>query len=108
MQGKATFVHRYIEVTGIATARLADPDQLAVAVVAAAGALGFSAAGAPVTRPVQGGSSVAHLCREGHIVLRALPDEGRCLIDMIALAHMSLQRGLDVLSRRLGVTLPAL
>jgi S-adenosylmethionine/arginine decarboxylase-like enzyme len=106
MPAKAAFVHRYIEVTGIAAARLADPDQLGVAVVAAAGALGLSAAGPPVTRPVQGGSSVAHLCREGHIVLRAMPDEGRCLIDMIALSHIPLQRGLDVLARRLGVTLP--
>jgi hypothetical protein len=76
-----------------------------VAVVAAAGALGFSAEGPPVTRAVTGGSSVAHLCREGHIVLRALPDEGRCLIDLLAVAGMSLQRGLDVIARRLGVAL---
>jgi hypothetical protein len=48
---------------------------------------------------------VAHLCREGHIVLRALPDEGRCLIDLLAVAGMSLQRGLDVIARRLGVAL---
>jgi S-adenosylmethionine/arginine decarboxylase-like enzyme len=107
MRATAAFVHRYVEVTGIAAARLADPDSLAVAVVAAAGALGFSAEGPPVTRHVQGGSSVAHLCREGHIVLRALPDEGRCLIDLLALAGMSLQRGLDVIARRLGVTLTA-
>ena len=105
MPAQATFVHRYVEVTGIAAARLADPGSLAVAVVAAAGALGFSAEGPPVTRPVNGGSSVAHLSREGHIVLRALPDEGRCLIDLLAVAGMSLQRGLDVIARRLGVSL---
>jgi len=105
MRTKAAFVHRYIEVTGVAAARLADPDSLAVAVVAAAGALGFSAEGAPVTRAVSGGISTAHLCREGHIVLRALPDEGRCLIDLLAVTGVSLQRGLDVIARRLGVTL---
>ena len=106
MAATGTFVHRYLEVTGIAAARLADPGHLAVAAVAAAAALGFSAEGAPVTRAVTGGSSIAHLCREGHIVLRALPEEGRCLIDLLALPGVPLQRGLDVIARRLGVALP--
>jgi S-adenosylmethionine/arginine decarboxylase-like enzyme len=101
----ASFVHRFIEVHGVAAARLADADQLAVAVVAAAGAMGLSAAGGPIVRAVRHGDSVAHLCREGHIVLRAMPDDGRCLIDLLAETGISLQRGLDVLARRLGVVL---
>jgi S-adenosylmethionine/arginine decarboxylase-like enzyme len=101
----ATFVHRFLDVTGIEARRLVDADALAVAVVAAAGAMGLSAEGAPVVRGVRHGDSVAHLCREGHIVLRALPDEGRCLVDVLCETGVALQRGLDVLGRRLGVTL---
>ena len=95
-----------IELDGIAPPRLLDAGQLAVAVVGAAGAMGMSAEGAPVTRSSPSEISVALLCREGHVVLHAVATEGICLIDLAGRPGVQLDRGLEVIARRLGVTLP--
>ncbi len=93
------------EVSGIAPQRLLDTSQLAVAVVAAAGAMGMSADGPPVTRGSPQENSVALLCREGHVVLHAVPGEGICLVDLAGRPGVQLQRGLDVIARRLGTAI---
>ena len=53
-----------------------DADGLSAVVVAAAGAVGMPALGPPIVREGPRGVAVALLCREGHIVLHALPREG--------------------------------
>ncbi len=97
---------RTIELAGIAPQRLLDAGQLAVAVVGAAGAMGMSADGPPVTRSSPSETAVALLCREGHVVLHAVPTEGVCLINLASRPGVQLERGLEVIARRLGVTLP--
>lgn len=93
------------ELGGIAPQRLLDVSQLAVAAVAAAGAMGMSADGPPVTRGSPQENSVALLCREGHIVLHAVPGEGICLVDLAGRPGAQLERGLEVIARRLGATI---
>jgi hypothetical protein len=93
------------EVSGIAPQRLLDLSQLAVAAVAAAGAMGMSADGPPVTRGSPQENSVALLCREGHVVLHAVPGESICLIDLAGRPGVQLERGLDVIARRLGAAI---
>lgn len=100
------FVVRTIELEGVPAARLLDAGQLAVAVVSAAGAMGLSSEGAPITRSSPEEIAVALLCREGHVVLHAVPGDGACLIDLAARPGVSLDRGLEVIARRLGATLP--
>lgn len=95
-----------IELDGIAPPRLLDAGQLAVAVVGAAGAMGMSAEGGPVTRSSPSEISVALLCREGHVILHAVASEGVCLIDLAGRPGVQLDRGLEVIARRLGATLP--
>ena len=97
---------RTVELDGIAPQRLLDPGQLAVAVVGAAGSMGMSAEGPPVTRSSPTETSVALLCREGHVILHAVATEGVCLIDIAGRPGVQLERGLEVIARRLGVTLP--
>ncbi len=102
----AHYALRTVELDGIAPQRLLDESQLAVAAVGAAGAMGMSAEGPPVTRSSPSEISVALLCREGHIVLHAVAAEGICLIDLAGRPGVQLERGLEVIVRRLGVTLP--
>ncbi len=102
----AHYALRTIELDGIAPQRLLDAGQLAVAVVGAAGAMGMSAEGPPVTRSSPSEISVALLCREGHVILHAVATEGICLIDLAGRPGVQLERGLEVIGRRLGVTPP--
>jgi len=95
-----------IELSGIAPQRLLDVGQLAVTAVAAAAAMGMSAEGPPVTRSSPQENSVALLCREGHVVLHGVAGEGVCLVDLASRPGVELDRGLDVIARRLGITLP--
>jgi len=95
-----------VELDGIAPQRLLDAGQLAVAAVGAAGAMGMSAEGPPVTRASASEISVALLCREGHVILHAVATEGICLIDLAGRPGVQLDRGLEVIARRLGLTLP--
>lgn len=102
----AHYALRTLELDGIAPQRLLDAGQLAVAVVGAAGAMGMSAEGAPVTRSSPSEISVALLCREGHVILHAVATEGICLVDLAGRPGTQLERGLEVIARRLGVTPP--
>jgi hypothetical protein len=102
----AHYAVRTVELEGIAPQRLLDAGQLAVAVVGAAGAMGMSADGPPVTRSSPSETSVALLCREGHVILHAVATEGVCLIDLAGHPGAQLDRGLEVIARRLGATLP--
>ena len=49
---------------------------------------------------------MALLCREGHVILHAVATEGICLIDLAGRPGVQLDRGLEVIARRLGATLP--
>jgi S-adenosylmethionine/arginine decarboxylase-like enzyme len=98
------FGHEVVELASITAHRLADADGLSAMVVAAAGAVGMLALGPPLVREGPGGIAIAMLCREGHIVLHAVPSEGICLVDIVARSPATVSRGVDVIARRLGAT----
>jgi S-adenosylmethionine/arginine decarboxylase-like enzyme len=97
----ATFNHYLLEFIELNPERLRDTDGLSALVVAAAGAVGMPGLGPPVAREGAGDIAVALLCLEGHIVLHCAPDEGVCLVDIVARAPADVGKGIDVISRRL-------
>ena len=98
-----SFNHQLLELTSVPGARLADAHGLSAMVVAAAGAVGMPALGPPVVRDGPGGVVIGMLCREGHIVLHTAPAEGLCLVDIVARAPADVRKGIEVITRRLGV-----
>jgi hypothetical protein len=98
----AAFTYHLDELTDISGARLADAAGLAAVVVAAAGAVGLSPLGPPITRDGPGGPVVALLARDGHIVLHSAPHEGSCFVAIVARAPADAGRGVDVIARGLA------
>jgi hypothetical protein len=98
----AAFTYHLDELTDISGARLADAAGLAAVVVAAAGAVGLSPLGPPITREGPDGPVVALLARDGHIVLHATPHEGSCFIAIVARAPADAGRGVSVIARGLA------
>lgn len=97
-----SFNHQLLELTSVDPARLRDTNALSALVVSAAGAVGMPSLGPPVVREGAGAIAVALLCLEGHIVLHLAPEEGVCLVEIIARAPADVSKGIDVISRRLG------
>jgi len=98
----AEFTYHLDELTDISGARLADAAGLAAVVVAAAGAVGLSPLGPPITREGPGGPVVALLARDGHIVVHAVPHEGSCFVAIVARSPADAGRGVSVLARGLA------
>ncbi|MBA3497998.1 MAG: S-adenosylmethionine decarboxylase [Gemmatimonadales bacterium] len=90
------------ELTAISGARLADASGLSSVVVAAAGAVGMPPLGPPIVRGGPRGVVVVLLCRDGHIILHTLPDEGVCFVAVVARAPVDVDRGVQVISRGLA------
>ncbi|MDQ3137572.1 MAG: S-adenosylmethionine decarboxylase [Gemmatimonadota bacterium] len=90
------------ELTAISGARLADASGLSSVVVAAAGAVGMPPLGPPIVRDGPRGVVVVLLCRDGHIILHTLPDEGVCFVAVVARAPVDVDRGVEVISRGLA------
>lgn len=101
-----SFSHVAVELTGIPGAILADRSGLCGVALAAAGAVGLSPHEAPLDRSGPKGLIVALLCHGGHVVLHAVPEENRCLVDITARAPAPVERGVAVIAKRLG-TVPA-
>jgi S-adenosylmethionine/arginine decarboxylase-like enzyme len=95
------FNHQVLELTDVVSSRLSDGDGLASMVVAAAGAVGMFALGPPQVRVGPRGIAVGMLCRDGHIVVHCVPEEGLCYVDIVARAPAEVARGLEVIARRL-------
>ncbi len=101
----SSFNQSVLELTDLVSARLSDVDGLASVVVAAAGAVGLTALGPPVVREGPRGISVGMLCQNGHVVIHALPEEGICLVDVVARQPADASRGSEVIARRFGAAL---
>jgi S-adenosylmethionine/arginine decarboxylase-like enzyme len=102
----ATFSHTITDLGGITAPTLADEHALAALTIAAAGAIGLTAHGPPVARLGPQGITVGLLGHGGHIILHARPSGGACLVDVLTSGATSPQRAVDVIARRLGVTVP--
>jgi S-adenosylmethionine/arginine decarboxylase-like enzyme len=92
----AAYSQLLTEFVGLQPSVLSDADTLGAVLVAAAGAMGVAALGPPVVRRGTRGF-------EGHVVLHTIPDDGSCLVDIVARGGAAVDKGLDVIARRLGV-----
>jgi len=45
------------------------------------------------------------LCQNGHVVIHAIPEEGICLVDVVAREPADASRGAGVIARRFGASL---
>lgn len=102
----AAFSHTITDLGGITATTLADEQALAALTIAAAGAIGLTAHGPPVTRSGPQGIAVGLLGHGGHILLHARPSSGACLVDVLTSGTTSPHRAVEVIARRLGVAAP--
>ncbi|HET8623108.1 MAG TPA: S-adenosylmethionine decarboxylase [Gemmatimonadales bacterium] len=91
-----------VELRDVPSDRLGDEMVLSALVVAAAGAVGMPPHASPIVKRATGTVAVGLLCREGHIVLHTSPQEGLCLVDIVARRPAQAARGVDVITRRLS------
>jgi len=96
------FAQLCADLAGIEAARLADEQDLAGLLLAAASAAGLTPATGPVVRVGPEGVGAVLLCHGGHVLLHGVPDTGCCFVDVAGLKGAPLQRGFDVVLRRLG------
>jgi S-adenosylmethionine/arginine decarboxylase-like enzyme len=92
--------------SGVAPAQLRDPALLSGLMIAAAGAAGFSADGAPTVRILPHDAIVALLTiDEGcHMAVHAYPGRGLLLLDVLAPAALDARKALEVFARRVPAT----
>jgi S-adenosylmethionine decarboxylase len=102
LEAQPTFNHDCFELSALPSERLGDPGGLSAVVVAAAGAVGMLALGPPVVRQGPKSLAIGMLCRDGHIVLHAMPAEGICFVDIAARAPANVAKGVEVILRKLG------
>jgi S-adenosylmethionine/arginine decarboxylase-like enzyme len=100
------YAQQLLEYSDLTPTTLGDSDALAAVLVAAAGAMGLTALGPPVVRRGPRGWAASLIGDGGHIVLHTSPDEGRCLINVVATTPSAAERGGDVIARRLGARSP--
>jgi S-adenosylmethionine/arginine decarboxylase-like enzyme len=100
-----SFNQSIMELTELVSTRLTDVDGLSSVVVAAAGAVGLTTLGPPVVRSGTQSISVGLLCQNGHIVIHAIPEEGICLVDVVAREPSDASRGSEVIARRFGAVI---
>lgn len=100
------YAQQLVEFTELTPTTLGDADALAAVLVAAAGAMGLTPLGPPVVRRGPRGWAAGLIGDDGHIVLHTAPDQGRCLINVVARTVAAAERGGDVIARRLGAPPP--
>ena len=97
------FTHLSADLSGVSAPAMRDATSLTGLLIAAAGAAGFSAIGAPVVRQLPDGGVAAVLFLDAcHITLRTLPERETLLLDILTLATRDAQKALDVFTRRLA------
>ena len=96
------FTHHITELSGLSGARLAEEGTLAAVTIAAASAVGLIPYGTPLIRSGPNGTAVALLAHGGHLVLHAVPEEGRCLVDLVGPGPIDHRKALEILLRRLS------
>lgn len=99
------YTHLSADFVGVAPAKLGDQALVSGLVIAAAGAVGLNAAGAPVIRTLPEGVVAGLLMIDGcHIVAHGFPARGLLLLDILATSQHDVQKALDVFTRRLGAS----
>jgi S-adenosylmethionine decarboxylase len=100
-----TFTHVSADLAGVASGSLRDGPLLSGLLIAAAGAAGLSATGAPLVRiGPSGGVSAVLLLDPCHVSIHSFPDRGLVLVDVLARDAAGAGKALDVFVRRLAPT----
>lgn len=98
-----SLAHVSADLAGVASGALRDSALLSGLLIAAAGAAGLSAVGAPIVHVSNGGSVSALLLVEPcHMSVHSLPQRGILLLDVMARDEASATKALDVFVRRLS------
>lgn len=98
----ASYSQHISELTNLSGAKLAEEALLASVTIAAASAVGLIAYGTPTVKSGPRGTAVALLAHGGHLVLHAVPEEGRCLVDLVSPGPVDAKKALEILLRRLS------
>jgi S-adenosylmethionine/arginine decarboxylase-like enzyme len=97
-----TFSHLSADFIGALPSQLGDMSLMSGLLIAAAGAAGFTAIGAPVVRKLPGdGLSVVLMLDDCHMSAHAFPGRQLLLLDILTLETHDEQKALDVFTRRL-------
>lgn len=97
-----TLAHVSADLRGVGSGSLRDAGLLSGLLIAAAGAAGLNAAGAPVVRTAPGGGISAVLFLDPcHVSIHSLPDRGLALVDVLTPDVVGATKALDVFVRRL-------
>ena len=95
--------HLTADLSGVGSGALRDAPLLSGLLIAAAGAAGINAAGAPLVRAAPAGAVSAVLLLDPcHVSIHSLPDRGLALVDILARDPAGAAKALDVFVRRLG------
>ena len=98
----AGFTHLIADFHGVAPAQLRDGALLSGLLIAAAGAAGFSAMGAPLVRHLpHDGVAALLLLDTCHMSVHTVPERELLLLDVLAPASHEARKALDVFTRRL-------
>jgi S-adenosylmethionine/arginine decarboxylase-like enzyme len=98
----SSFSHHITEITNLSGARLAEEATLSAVTIAAASAVGLVPYGTPLARSGPRGTAVALLAHGGHLVLHTVPEEGKCLVDLVTPGPADPNKAIEILIRRLS------
>ncbi|MDQ6634804.1 MAG: S-adenosylmethionine decarboxylase [Gemmatimonadota bacterium] len=105
MTGSDPLTHVSANLSGVASGPLRDAPLLSGLLIAAAGAAGLTAVGAPLIRVAPtGGVSAVLLLDPCHVSIHSFPDRGLALVDVLARDTSGAKTALDVFVRRLAPT----
>ena len=97
--------HVSADLSGVASGPLRDAPLLSGLLIAAAGAAGLTAVGAPLVRVAPTGAVSAVLLLDPcHVSIHSFPDRGLALVDVLARDAAGASKALDVFVRRLAPT----
>jgi S-adenosylmethionine decarboxylase len=98
----ASIAHVSADLSGVSSGSLRDDRLLRGLLIAAAGAAGLNAVGAPVVRIAPSGAISALLLLDPcHVSIHSLPERGLALVDVLAADAAGAAKALDVFVRRL-------
>ena len=96
------FNHLTADFIGALPAQLRDASLIGGLTIAAAGAAGFSAMGAPIVRALpHDGVGAMLLLDDCHLSVHTFPDRELLLLDILTLSTHDARKALDVFTRRL-------
>ena len=105
MTASDPLTHVSANLSGVASGPLRDAPLLSGLLIAAAGAAGLTAVGAPLIRVAPaGGVSAVLLLDPCHVSIHSFPDRGLALVDVLARDTAGASKALDVFVRRLAPT----